>query len=879
MKALRTTCPYCGVGCGVAVENGAPKGDTDHPANYGRLCSKGAALKDTLDLPERLLVPTINGREAGWDEALDLIAARFRNIIESHGPDAIAFYVSGQFLTEDYYVANKLMKGFIGSANIDTNSRLCMASSVAGHVRAFGEDIVPGCYEDLEEADLVALAGSNMAWCHPVLYQRLIAARERRGTKIVNIDPRRTATSETAELHLPLAAGTDVLLFNGLLVHLAKSGTVNHDWVGKHVSGFDEAVKMAAASAPSAEFVASATGLCASDVRRFYELFASTGRVVTLYSQGVNQSASGTDKVNAIINCHLATGRIGRAGMGPFSLTGQPNAMGGREVGGLANQLAAHMHFDAPDVDRVRRFWNAPHIATKPGLKAVDLFDAVADGRVQAVWIAATNPAATMPRAGRVREALDRCSLVIVSDAWPTDTTKFADVILPAASWSEKDGTVTNSERRISRQRAFRSAPGSARPDWWMFAEVARRMGWQHEFSYPDPASIFREHAALSAFENNGRRIFDIGALADADYDALTPTQWPCARRRDSNPRLFSDGGFSTPDGRARMIALDFKPAKTHADFPLTLNTGRIRDQWHTMTRTGRVAHLMTHSARPAIALHPHDATQYGLDDGGFARVESAEGDILLRVAADLSIRRGEAFVPMHWTDQFTSEGPIAALVHALCDPTSGQPDLKGTKIRMRPVTTAWHGLLLRRFAADSDFAREIHWSMAPVAGGFAFDLAGCTPLASVIDSEMALRTLLRISRDAELVSYTDPKKAVFRYAGIDRGQLQACVFFAPPETRPPHRDQAANLLGREIGTANRFSLLAGLAPDGEIRCGNIVCSCFSVSEETITAAIRAKDLRTPAQIGALLRAGTNCGSCIPELTKLLSANRLSAVN
>ncbi len=529
----RTTCPYCGVGCGLAVTEGVPMGDKAHPANFGRLCSKGAALKDTLALPDRLTTPMVRGREASWDDALALIASEFLRIRETDGPDAIAFYVSGQFLTEDYYVANKLMKGFIGSGNIDTNSRLCMSSSVAGHMRAFGEDVVPGCYEDLEEADLVVQVGSNMAWCHPVLYQRLMAARDKRGTKIVTIDPRRTSTAETADLHLPIAPGMDVLLFNGLLVRLAETGALDQDWIDNHVSGFDEALDAARRSAPSVEIVAAATDIPPKDVRNFYDLFARTERAVTLYSQGVNQSVSGSDKVNAILNCHLATGRIGRAGMGPFSLTVQPNAMGGREVGGLANQLAAHMMFTPGDIDRVRRFWNAPNMAAQPGLKAIDLFEAVADGRVKAVWIAATNPADTMPRATRVREALAKCPLVIVSDAWPTDTTALADIVLPAAGWAEKDGTVTNSERCISRQRVFRASPGEARPDWWMFAQVARRMGWENAFAYRGPADIFREHAALSAFENDGTRVFDIGALAgldDAAYDALAPVQWPCPR-------------------------------------------------------------------------------------------------------------------------------------------------------------------------------------------------------------------------------------------------------------------------------------------------------------------------------------------------------------
>jgi assimilatory nitrate reductase catalytic subunit len=874
--ALRTTCPYCGVGCGVFVANGVLRGDRDHPANFGRLCSKGAALKDTLALPDRLTTPVMHGRETDWNEALDHIAAEFVRIQETHGPDAIAFYVSGQFLTEDYYVANKLMKGFIGSANIDTNSRLCMSSSVAGHVRAFGEDVVPGCYEDLEEADLVVQVGSNMAWCHPVLYQRLIAARDKRGTKIVTIDPRCTATAETADLHLPLTPGMDVLLFNGLLVHLTDSGALDRDWIEAHVSGFDGALDAARRAAPSIDIVAAAADLMPEDVQRFYDLFARTERVMTLYSQGVNQSVSGADKVNAILNCHLATGRIGRAGMGPFSLTGQPNAMGGREVGGLANQLAAHMAFAPADVDRVRRFWNAPHLATKPGHKAVDLFEAVEDGRVKAIWIAATNPADSMPRAGRVRDALARCPLVIVSDAWPTDTTALADIVLPAAAWAEKDGTVTNSERCISRQRDFRAAPGSARPDWWMFAQVARRMGWEAEFAYAGPADIFREHAALSAFENDGSRVFDIGALAELDnaaYDALTPVQWPCSKAGHgrTGPRLFARGGFPTTDGRARMLPLAVAPAAPQAEYPLTLNTGRVRDQWHTMTRTGRVPHLMTHVAGPRLALHPRDAAWRGIEDGGLARIDSPHGSAVLRVTIDTAMRAGDVFVPMHWTDQFSSSGPVGRLVHAVTDPISGQPDLKGTKVQVAAVPEAWRGFLLRRSAADPALGIDVHWFKAPVVAGLAYEISGWTPLAELMHSEEALRNLLQMPQEAELISYSDPKKSMFRYAGVVDGRLEACVFFAPPYATFPEADQATRLLGQALDPMTRLSLLAGL-DTGAAPIGKIVCSCFSLGEAAICSAIRTNKLTTPAQIGAILRAGTNCGSCIPELKKLLAA-------
>ncbi|MCC6271233.1 MAG: molybdopterin-dependent oxidoreductase, partial [Microbacteriaceae bacterium] len=396
----------------------------------------------TTGLGSRILIPEVGGKPTTWEVALDLVATRFQQTIAEHGPDSVGFYVSGQLLTEDYYVANKLMKGFIGSGTIDTNSRLCMASSVAGHRRAFGEDVVPGIHADFECADLVVLAGSNTAWCHPVLYQRLMTARAGRGTRIVVVDPRATATSSECDLHLPVKPGTDVLLFNGLFAHLVATGTIDRPFIAAHTSGFDAAASIAAADAPSAAAVAEGCGLAEDDVRAFFGLFAAIERTVTVYSQGINQSAHGTDKVNAILNCHLATGRIGRPGMGPFSITGQPNAMGGREVGGLANQLAAHMGFDDPaDIDRVARFWKAPRIARQAGLKAVDLFRAAGVGGVKALWIIGTNPAVSMPDAARVRAALKRCDFVVVTDVTRTDTTRHADVLLPAAAWGEKDGT------------------------------------------------------------------------------------------------------------------------------------------------------------------------------------------------------------------------------------------------------------------------------------------------------------------------------------------------------------------------------------------------------------------------------------------------------
>ena len=879
--AIRTTCPYCGVGCGLIVApDGTIAGDPEHPANRGRLCSKGAALGDTLDTAGRLLQPRVGARPAGWDEALDLIARRFSEIIAAHGPDAVALYVSGQFLTEDYYVANKLMKGFIGSANIDSNSRLCMASSVAGHIRAFGEDVVPGLYEDIDEADLAVLVGSNTAWCHPVLYQRIVAARATRGTRVVVLDPRRTATCDMADLHLAIRPGSDVAVFAALLLHLVDRGACDRDWIGVHTIGLAAAVEAARSAVPTLAEAARIADVAVDDLAAFFDWFAATERSLTLYSQGVNQSRTGTDKVNAIINCHLATGRIGRPGMGPFSLTGQPNAMGGREVGALANQLAAHTGFaEEGGVDRVCRFWQAPRIATRPGIKAVDLFEAARDGRVKALWILGTNPTASMPRAARVREALAICPFVVVSDCWPTDTTAFADVVLPAAGWSEKDGTVTNSERRMSRQRAFRTPPGEARPDWWMLTEVARRMGWEAAFPYRRPAEIFREHAALSAFENDGsgHRAFDIGALStlgDDEYEQLPPICWPLPKgsaRNSGARRLFGDGSpFPTADGSARFVPTPCRPASagTDARRPLLLNTGRVRDQWHTMTRTGRLPRLMAHQREPLLDIHPEDAVRLGLVEGGFARVESEHGETVLPVRFLTAQRPGEVFVAMHWTDDFTSAGPIGRLVQAVTDPVSGQPELKQTPVCVTPLAPLWRGLLLGR--AWQVLRGPYYWARVPLARGHAFDLAGWAPLPSGRSTETWILQLLDAGASPELVIYADPARGAFRYASLVDGRLDACLFLSRNAAQLPPRDALAPLLGGPVDTETRTSLLAGMRNAAMPAAGRIICACFGVGLHALNEAIVNRNLTSIAEIGATLRAGTNCGSCLPELNALL---------
>ena len=630
MRATRTTCPYCGVGCGVLATpdgNGgaAISGDPEHPANFGRLCSKGSALGETLGLEDRLLYPMIRCSKGvmervAWSDALDHVAHRFAHIVARDGPGAVAFYLSGQLLTEDYYVANKLMKGFIGSANVDTNSRLCMASSVAGHRRAFGADTVPGCYEDLDEADLLVLVGSNAAWCHPVLFQRMLANKQQRGARIVVIDPRRTDTAGDADLFLGLKPGTDTALFSGLLVHLADNGALDRDYIERHTGGFDEALARARSIAGSVAATALATGLTEPDVAEFFRMFGNTPRVVTLYSQGVNQSAQGTDKVNAIINCHLATGRIGKPGASPFSLTGQPNAMGGREVGGLANQLAAHMDFTPPDIDRVRRFWKAPRIATHEGLKAVQMFEAIGRGEIKALWVIGTNPAVSLPDADAARAALKKLELFVVSENVRSNDTvnAGAHVLLPALGLGREirhgdqfgtahlaaarvpGGTRRSQTGLVDRQRGRQNGSASAR----RLISTRRRM----YFASTPACRHSRTTAAAISISAA------LTALSDEAFDAMAPVQWPITfgrcraaaavlRRR----RIFRQSTARRASSQPEIPALR---TETAAARPLRLNTGRIRDQWHTMTRTGISPRLGQHLPEPFVEIHPDDASK-----------------------------------------------------------------------------------------------------------------------------------------------------------------------------------------------------------------------------------------------------------------------------
>ncbi|MEM6588392.1 MAG: molybdopterin-dependent oxidoreductase [Pseudomonadota bacterium] len=857
----RSTCAYCGVGCGVLLtaDGGGGvlvKGDPDHPANFGKLCSKGLALGDTVGTSQRLRAPLVHGRPTGWDDALQLVADRFTQTARDHGPDAVAFYVSGQLLTEDYYVANKLIKGFIGTANIDTNSRLCMASTVAGHKRAFGTDTVPGTYEDLDEADLVVLVGSNLAWCHPILHQRVLAAKAKRGTKLIVIDPRRTASCDGADLHLPLAIGSDVALFNHLLTEIAARGAADQDFL-RNTNGFGDALDTAQASDLRV------TGLDPKDVAAFCDMWIGTQKVVTVFSQGVNQSTSGADKVNSILNCHLATGRIGMPGCGPLSVTGQPNAMGGREVGGLANMLACHLDLEnAGHRDAVKSFWNAPQMPQAAGLKAVDMFRAVGDGQIKALWVIHTNPAVSMPEADAVRNAIAGCDFVVVSDiTGATDTARLAHVLLPAAGWAEKDGTVTNSDRLISRQRPVLAPHGGSRPDWDILSEVGRRMGWHAPFNYQSPAEIFREHAALSSIAGTFGKDFDISGLSDLsdeDYDALAPTRWPVTDTRQGG-RFFADGRFFHADAKAKLLPVQYKApaAKTGRRYPFRLNTGRVRDQWHTMTRTGLSARLSSHLAEPFLDINPSDAASLGITPADLVEVKSPHGACILRARITSDVSAGQVFAPMHWTAETAPSARIDALVTGAVDPVSGQPESKASVVSVQKLCAKWYG-----FAVCQDMPAPTceYWALSRTTAGYRVELAGRdTP----DDWERTARGLFNLPA-AQITSFTDPARTLHRLAFHEAGTLRAALFIAA-EPVAVMRDYIATRPGEPVD-----HILTGRTPANVPDPGPILCSCFGVGINTITRAIEEDGLLSVDEIGDALRAGSNCGSCKPEIANLL---------
>ncbi len=845
MAPVRTTCAYCGVGCGIVAtvtddRAVAIAGDKSHPANNGALCSKGTHLGETVGLEGRLLHPMIGDRRASWDEALDEVAGRMRDCIAEHGPDSVALYVSGQILTEDYYVANKLTKGFIGTANIDTNSRLCMASAVAAHNRAFGEDVVPCTYQDLDCADLILLVGSNTAWCHPVIWQRIEKARKRRGTRLVVIDPRRTETAEQADLHIAVAPDGDTALFNALLAEMQRRGQTDAQFLSDRCTvpeGFWDALPCDHGIEPAA-------------FQQLADLVAEHPRTITLFSQGANQSVGGTDKGNAIINLHLATGRISRLGAGPFSITGQPNAMGGREVGGLANMLACHLGFSDEERADVAQFWNTDNLCAGPGLKAVDMFRAIHDGRIKFVWVMATNPAVSLPDAGFVREALERCPTVVCSDIIAdTDTALLSDIRLPAMGWGEKDGTVTNSDRRVSRQRALFPPPGEARADWDIISDVGRRMGFTQAFAFDSAASVFREYAAMTALAGKHGKVLDLTACADIDDDAfetMEPFLWggdhPLAER------------FPTPDGKARLVSVSPPVAKSDSVYPFRLNTGRYRDQWHTMTRTGLSPVLSQHRREPLLEVHPSDAAEHGLSDGGLARVTTMQGDVIYRVQFSEGQRRGELFVPMHWTDAMAGAGRSNRLPDQGTDPVSGQPGFKNSAAALAAVEPEWRAFLVT--VQTPQIEGLLYWTRARIKGGWLYELAG----DDTINADVLLP-------DGDKLEAVDIARGMRRIAVRGGDGKLAAALCVTRSGQLPSRDWISGQLASDEASA--VELLAGRPSTPQPDRGPIVCVCHGIGEWEIAAAAQA-GADTVEAIGAANCAGTNCGSCRPAIARII---------
>jgi assimilatory nitrate reductase catalytic subunit len=873
-QQVRTTCPYCGVGCGVvAVVSGntidAVSGDRSHPANLGRLCTKGASLHLGLDAEARLLHPEVDGRRASWDEALEHAAARFAETIARHGPDSVAFYISGQLLTEDYYVFNKLAKGLVGTNNVDTNSRLCMSSAVAGYKLSLGADAPPCAYEDIDAADLIFVAGSNTAFAHPILYRRIEDARAKNPSlKLVVIDPRATVTARAADVHLALRPGTDVALFNAMLHVILREGLGDAAYVDAHTENLDAFTPMIERWTP--ERAASVCDVPAWRIEEVARLFAGSKAALSLYCQGLNQSVNGTYKNSALINLHLASGQIGRPGAGPFSLTGQPNAMGGREVGGMANLLSAHRDLSNPaHRAEVARFWGVERVPEAPGKTAVEMFEALGRGEIKAIWIACTNPAQSMPDSIAVRRALQDAEFVVVQEAFHNaETCDYADVLLPASTWAEKEGTVTNSERRISRVRAAVAPPGEARPDWQIAVDFAqrlrRRLGRDIAFDYPGPEQIFNEHR-----ESTRGRDLDITGLSYALLEREGPQQWPYPEgEREGRKRLYADGVFPTPTGRARFVETEYEPPAEVPDeqYPLSLTTGRLRDQWHSMTRTGLVPRLFSHSPEPEVGVHPQTLAALGLAEGALVRVSSRRGSVVLKLRAADELRQGEAFVAMHWGARFMGGAGINALTVPAFDPISKQPELKHAAVRLEPFEPKWRGVLAGFASGAGKWLQRFDYASLTLAE------AGQEALTSVelasagepdAEALAALDALFGLDGAEAKLLHRDAKRGIEKRVRIENGALVAFRLSGDLASAGRFR---RSMLAREA--VDEEGLLSGEDQPGD--ASRAVCSCYGVRESEIRGAVAAgADL---ARLQKELRCGTNCGSCLPELRRLASA-------
>ena len=952
VRETRSTCPYCGVGCGVVIESWGDtitgvRGDPDHPANFGRLCSKGASLHHTasrtVTLQTRLLHPLQRAtRDAApqaisWGEALDLATERFASTIAAHGPDAVGFYVSGQLLTEDYYVFNKLAKGLIGTNNIDTNSRLCMSSAVAGYKQTLGADAPPACYDDLQHAQCLFIIGSNTAWAHPVLFRRIEDAKRANPLlKIIVADPRRTDTAELADLFLPLQPGTDVRLLGGMLHLMQREGWLDGAYIAAHTTGFDALQPYIAECTP--ERVALECGVNPHDLLTATRWFAGceggTGRprtpTLSLYCQGLNQSSSGTAKNAALVHLHLATGQIGKPGAGPLSLTGQSNAMGGREVGGMANLLSAHRDLANPaHRAEVAALWGLSDVPARPGRTAVEMFQAAADGEIKALWIACINPAQSMPDQATVRRALQRAEFVVVQEAFATTATcEYADLLLPASTWGEKTGTVTNSERRISRVRSAVPAPGEARHDWQIAVQFAHRLearlrpGQPTLFPYPTAQAdagaeaIWNEHR-----ESTRGRDLDITGLSYARIDAQGPQQWPYAdMARTGKARLYEDGLFPTPDGRARFVPLEYRgvaePRSTRRPFSLT--TGRLRDQWHGMSRTGTLGHLFGHAPEPALQMHAQDMATQGLQDGDLAYVTSARGTIVVPVQASAEMAPEQVFLAMHWGGEYlgghASTGTRLAGVNALTTPafcpTSKQPELKHAAVKVLKAELPWR-LVARAWLPEGE-ALATRNALAALMDAFPFAL--CVPFSGTVPDGSAgtprtgvllragahdappeallerIEALMLLDRP-DALRYQDRRHGQRRSARLERpegpeGHTTLAAVLLAGDTRADAWISALLLQGLPAEAYGRQLLAPGAQAPAALRDasqdqGRQVCGCLGVSDTAITRVLEGCEGSDGERLAALqgqLRCGTHCGSCLPELKRMVRTTPAKAL-
>ncbi|HHX8634078.1 nitrate reductase [Vibrio diabolicus] len=857
----KTTCPYCGVGCGIEISNNKIIGDALHPANSGSLCVKGVALAESLQMPSRLLYPKLREKEVSWQVITDLIAQEIHQAKAEFGPDSVAMYVSGQLLTEDYYVANKLMKGYVGSANIDTNSRLCMSSAVAAHVRAFGEDVVPVNYDDIDNTELLIICGANTAWTHPVLFRRIQQARENNpNLKLVVIDPRETVTAQQADLHLPIKNDGDVSLFNGLLKFLIEQQCIDSEYINSHTDGFDALAEEVSDLRYDVTNLTSSIGISEEKLTTFFQWFAQSPTAITLFCQGVNQAENGVDKGNAIINAHLATGKIAKSGCGPFSITGQPNAMGGREVGGLANQLAVHRAFDADSIKQVQAFWDSPEIATKPGLKAVELFEAVERGEIKVLWIMATNPVVSLPDNQMVKRALEACPFVIVSDITAeSDVAKYADVLLPAAGWGEKQGMVTNSERRLSRQRQFQTPPGEAKSDWWAISQVGQALcaleKTQNGFAFTSERAVFREYATMTGMNADSPLKLDLSQyanLTEQEYEEWVPTQW-------GGERPFADGVYSHPDGKARFVVTSESPTRLERIKGWWLNTGRQRDQWHTMTRTGHIAHLAASELEPTVYMNTLSATQNRLKAGQLTKLfqPTSNTGIYAKVAIDEGLGFQELFMSMHWAGRYGGESSVNAIINSAKDPISGQPAFKSSYVEVQDAAVKTYGMFIGTQFDSGKFLYSAFQAESNL-GIWRFAHDKRPKKQSFCRTEKSRRITIDIALGWLAVDYDL----------VGDVRIIRSVLVVSSEPIQTDYTSFTGLIGKPMELSQLLTITQSQSS------AKLVCSCFRVTDKQIHDAMEKQDCTSLTQLQNKLKCGTNCGSCVSQIKQMLDSHQ-----